>query len=505
MLELKKNKKNEYKNRLEKLNKMKKKGFSFPNKFKPNYTAEKILKKFSQFNKEDLQKLKIKIKIAGRILQKRIIGKATFLSIQDNLHEIQIYVRQNDDFHHKKYKSFIKNTDIGDIISVEGKLFRTKTNQLSIYCNKVNILTKSLRSLPEKYHGLSDPEICFRKRYLDLITNEKSKKKFIIRSKIISEIRKFMNHHQFLEVETPMLHTIPGGATARPFMTYHNTYHTSMYLRISPELYLKQLIIGGFTKIFEINRNFRNEGMSFKHNPEFTMLELYMAYANYKDMMNILKKLLQNISNKVFGTKVIKYQNQEFDLSKPYNQLTMKESILKYVPSIKKLDLKNFDKLIEKSKKLGIKINKNWKIGELINEIFEKIIEKKLIPPTFITQYPIEVSPLSRRNDKKKKMADRFEFFLGGFEIANGFSELNDPEDQKKRFLEQSKLKKIGYKQVMNYDSNYITALEHGLPPTAGIGIGIDRLIMFFTNQKNIKDIILFPTMRSSNKNIISN
>ncbi|HET9678786.1 MAG TPA: lysine--tRNA ligase [Buchnera sp. (in: enterobacteria)] len=501
MLEIEtRNRKHEYKNRSEKLKKMKKKGFSFPNEFKPNYTAKKILSEFSEFTKENLQKLKIKIKIAGRILQKRIIGKATFILIQDNTHCIQIYIRQNNNFCQKKYESLMKKIDIGDIISTQGELFKTQTDQLSIRSIKVHILTKSLRSLPEKYHGLSDPEIKFRKRYLDLITNKKSKKKFIIRSKIIAEIRKFMNCHQFLEVETPMLHMIPGGATARPFMTYHNAYDTSMYLRISPELYLKQLIIGGFTKIFEINRSFRNEGISFKHNPEFTMLEIYMAYANYKDMIDLLKKLLKNISNKIFGTKIIKYKDQKFDFSKPYNEFTMKESILKYIPNIQESDLKNFSKLIEKSKKLGIETKKDWKIGELINEIFEKIIEKKLIQPTFITQYPIEVSPLSRRNDKKRTIADRFEFFLGGYEIANGFSELNDPEDQKKRFLEQSKLKKIGYKNTMYYDDNYITALEHGLPPTAGIGIGIDRLIMFFTNQKNIKDVILFPTMRSNYK-----
>ncbi|XRY30822.1 MAG: lysine--tRNA ligase [Buchnera aphidicola (Tetraneura akinire)] len=501
MLEIEtRNKKHEYKNRSEKLKKMKKKGFSFPNKFKPNYTAKKILSEFSEFTKENLQKLKIEIKIAGRILQKRIIGKATFILIQDNTHCIQIYIRQNNNFCQKKYESLMKKIDIGDIISTQGELFKTQTDQLSIRSIKVHILTKSLRSLPDKYHGLSDPEIKFRKRYLDLITNKKSKKKFIIRSKIIAEIRKFMNCHQFLEVETPMLHMIPGGATARPFMTYHNAYDTSMYLRISPELYLKQLIIGGFTKIFEINRSFRNEGISFKHNPEFTMLEIYMAYANYKDMIDLLKKLLKNISNKIFGTKIIKYKDQKFDFSKPYNEFTMKESILKYIPNIQESDLKNFSKLIEKSKKLGIETKKDWKIGELINEIFEKIIEKKLIQPTFITQYPIEVSPLSRRNDKKRTIADRFEFFLGGYEIANGFSELNDPEDQKKRFLEQSKLKKIGYKNTMYYDDNYITALEHGLPPTAGIGIGIDRLIMFFTNQKNIKDVILFPTMRSNYK-----
>ncbi|CAL4324294.1 Lysine--tRNA ligase [Buchnera aphidicola (Eriosoma lanigerum)] len=491
---------NEYCTRLKKLNSIKKQGFIFPNNFKPNYNSNEIYLKYNFMTKEELKKINITFKIAGRILQKRIIGKATFINLKDQNQIIQIYIKEHNLINLNKYKTKIKELDLGDILGVEGTIFKTNTGELSINCKQIQLLTKAIRSLPSKFHGLTNQELRYRLRYIDLIINPCTKQIFQTRSTIIMIIRQFMNKNQFLEVETPIIQSIPGGATARPFITFHNTLDKNMYLRIAPELYLKRLIIGGFQKIFEINKNFRNEGISSKHNPEFTMMEIYIAYADYKDMMKLIKKLLITINKKINNNKKIQYQEHIFDLSKEYEELTMQEAILKYVPDIKLSDLNNIKKINNILNTLNIKYEKHWGIGKLTSIIFEKCVEKKLIQPTFITEYPIEISPLSKRNDLNNNVAERFEFFIGGYEIANGFSELNDSEDQKERFKEQIKQQKLGDDEAMFYDEEYICALEHGLPPSAGLGIGIDRLIMIFTNQTSIRDVILFPTMKIKEK-----
>ncbi|CAL4322772.1 Lysine--tRNA ligase [Buchnera aphidicola (Periphyllus testudinaceus)] len=486
---------NELKNRKKKLNDLKKKGFNFPNNFSKNYLSKKILSKYNLKNNDSLKLINLSVKVAGRIIQKRTMGKSTFLKLQDSKGEIQIYYSQSS-FPLKKnnYIKF-KKSDIGDIIGIKGTLFKTKTNELTIHCKKFVLLNKALRPLPEKWHGLVNKEIRYRKRYIDFISNRKIKNVFEKRAKIISTIRKYMKNKKFLEVETPMLHDIPGGAIAKPFITYHNSLNKEMYLRIAPELYLKRLIVGGFEKIFEINRNFRNEGISSRHNPEFTMMEMYVAYTDYKYVMKFLENLIKYISKKLNNKNKLIYKNYIFNFKKKFQKFTMKESIIKFNKNISKKDLENINTIKKIAILLKIKIKEKWKIGKILTEIFEKTVEKKLIYPTFITEYPIEVSPLAKTNNYKKEITDRFEFFMGGYEIANGFSELNDSKEQKKRFKKQNK-----NKSNKTYDKDYILALEHGLPPTAGLGIGIDRLIMIFTNQKNIKDVIIFPTMRNIKK-----
>ncbi|QJC38122.1 lysine--tRNA ligase [Enterobacteriaceae endosymbiont of Donacia marginata] len=468
----------------------------FPNNFKINISLCDIYKKYNDKNIFLEKKL---FNIAGRIVNLRIMGKASFINIQDYTGQIQIYISQNG-VSQKIYKIFLKKYDLGDIIGIIGYIFKTKTNILSIFCQKIYLLTKAIRPLPDKYHGLQDKEIKYRKRYLDLIVNKKTRYIFKKRSQIILNIRNFMNKQDFIEVETPMMHNIPGGALARPFITHHNTYNKNIYLRIAPELYLKRLIIGGFNKIFEINRNFRNEGISTQHNPEFTMMELYITYSNYKDLMIFFEKLLKKIFKITFKNNLLKYNNYIFDLNKKFNKLTMKESIIYFYPNFSLENLKNNKELIKTANLLNVKINKHWSQGKIIFEIFEKKIIDKIIEPTFITEYPIEISPLSRNNDLNPLFTDRFEFFICGMEIANGFSELNDPEEQEKRFKEQQNFKNIdNNKNIYEnfYDKDYIEALEHGLPPTAGLGIGIDRLVMLFTDTKSIKDVILFPMLRS--------
>ncbi|MCW5196350.1 lysine--tRNA ligase [Buchnera aphidicola (Pemphigus obesinymphae)] len=470
-------------------------GFNFPNNFKPNTTIIQIHELYFLKTNEYLKTKNIKISIAGRMTQKRIMGKSSFFTLQDSDGKIQIYVTKNIcplNFYSDQFKKW----NLGDIIGVTGHVFKTKTGELTIYSHTLTLLTKTLRPLPNKFHGLSDPEIKYRKRYLDLISNEESLKIFKKRSIILNIIRTFMLNNNFLEVETPMMHSIPGGATARPFITHHNALKINLYLRIAPELYLKQLIIGGFNKIFEINRNFRNEGLSTKHNPEFTMMETYITYADYKDMMQFTENLFKHISKKINNSTKVYYGEYTFDFSKKFKRLTMKQAILLFNKNIAPLDLKNIEILKNITLKLKIKVNKNWKLGHYIAQIFEKTVEKKLIEPTFITDYPIEISPLAKRNSIDNTIADRFELFIGGNEIGNGFSELNDAEDQKNRFNEQILNKLSENEQHILYDKDYITALEYGLPPTAGLGIGLDRLIMIFTNQHSIKDVILFPTLR---------
>jgi len=478
--------------RRRKLDLLKENGNNYLNSFKYNISCKDI-REASASDDVIANEEKIFI-VMGRMMSKRIMGKSSFASIKDESGNIQFFVDKTK-FSEENFKLF-KNSDVGDIVYVKGFLFKTKTDELTINCLEFNIVTKSLRPLPEKFHGLSDQEIKYRKRYLDLICNEDTWITFNERFKIIKSIRSFFDSKGFTEVETPMMQKIPGGATARPFITHHNTLDIDLYMRIAPELYLKRLIVGGFEKIYEINRNFRNEGVSSKHIPEFTMIEFYQTYSNYLDMMSLTEELLKNIVKKVKGTTVVEYQGKSIDFGKSFKRITLKKSILEFTNKLNTKDLEDKEKLINFSKELNIEVNNSFSIGELQFLIFEKIVEPNLIDPTFITEYPIEVSPLARVNEKDPSIADRFEFFIMGKEIANGFSELNDPDDQRKRFENQVKLKNSGDDEAMYLDDDYIEALEYGMPPTAGEGIGIDRLVMILTNSPSIRDVLLFPLMR---------
>ncbi len=480
--------------RREKLKELRKQGNPFKNHFRPKDFAQEIIKQYDGLDKDSLEEKKIEVTIAGRIMLKRVMGKASFAHIQDTTGKIQIYVAR-DDLPEGVYNEQFKKWDIGDIVGLTGSLFKTKVGELSIKVSSIELITKSLRPLPEKFHGLADQEIRYRQRYVDLIVNEKSRETFVLRSKIISYIRNFFTDNCFLEVETPMMHVIPGGATARPFITHHNALDMDLYLRIAPELYLKRLIVGGIDRVFEINRNFRNEGLSTRHNPEFTMIEFYQAYANYDDLMNLTEKLLVGIAKEVIGREKISYQGVNFDFSKKFDRLTVEEAILKYNSDISSEDI-NQSNIANTLKKLKITAKDSWGYGKSLIEIFEATTEEKLIQPTFITRYPTEVSPLARKNDDDPEITDRFELFIGGREIANGFSELNDAEDQSDRFKKQVEDKDSGDDEAMHYDADYIRALEYGMPPTAGEGIGIDRLVMLFTDAPSIRDVLLFPHMR---------
>lgn len=477
---------NELAQRRQKLEQLRQGGQAFPNDFKRAHLAADLVNYSLECPHH--------IKVAGRMMRRRLMGKASFFHLQDMSGQIQIYVREQD-VSQKIYEDF-KQWDLGDIIGVEGELFITKTGELSLKAEKIRLLTKALRPLPDKYHGLTDQETRYRQRYLDLLANEQTKKTFKIRSQIIQAIRDYLTHHQFMEVETPMMHAIPGGASARPFMTHHNALDMKLYLRIAPELYLKRLVVGGFERVFEINRNFRNEGISTRHNPEFTMLEFYQAYADYHDLINLTEDLLKTLAQKILGKTTLTYQDEELDFGKPFQRMTVKEAILHYNSQLNVNDIDNYAKLYHYAQQLGIEVKSQMGIGKLQIEIFEKTVEAKLKQPTFITQYPLEVSPLARANDACQGITDRFEFFVGGKEIANGFSELNDPDDQAARFKKQVEQLEAGDIEAMHYDSDYIVALEHGLPPSAGEGIGIDRLVMLFTDSPSIRDVILFPQMR---------
>ena len=480
--------------RREKLKELRKQGNPFKNHFRPKDFAQEITEQYDGDDKDSLEEKKIEVTIAGRIMLKRVMGKASFAHIQDTTGKIQIYVAR-DDLPEGVYNEQFKKWDIGDIVGLTGSLFKTKVGELSIKVSSIELITKSLRPLPEKFHGLADQEIRYRQRYVDLIVNEKSRETFVLRSKIISYIRNFFTDNCFLEVETPMMHVIPGGATARPFITHHNALDMDLYLRIAPELYLKRLIVGGIDRVFEINRNFRNEGLSTRHNPEFTMIEFYQAYANYDDLMNLTEKLLVGIAKEVIGREKISYQGVHFDFSKKFDRLTVEEAILKYNSDISSADINQIN-IANTLKKLKITAKDSWGYGKSLIEIFEATTEEKLIQPTFITRYPTEVSPLARKNDDDPEITDRFELFIGGREIANGFSELNDAEDQSERFKKQVEDKDSGDDEAMHYDADYIRALEYGMPPTAGEGIGIDRLVMLFTDAPSIRDVLLFPHMR---------
>ncbi|MEE3662391.1 lysine--tRNA ligase [Brenneria sp. g21c3] len=486
---------NELKSRREKLAALREHGIAFPNDFRRNSTSDLLHAGYDGKENEELEALDIEVTVAGRMMTRRIMGKASFVTLQDVGGRIQLYVSR-DDLAEGIYNEQFKKWDLGDILGARGKLFKTKTGELSVHCTELRLLTKALRPLPDKFHGLADQETRYRQRYLDLIANEESRNTFRIRSKVLAAIRNFMVDNGFMEVETPMMQVIPGGASARPFVTHHNALDIDMYLRIAPELYLKRLVVGGFERVFEINRNFRNEGLSPRHNPEFTMMELYMAYADYKDLIALTETLFRTLTQDVLGTTTIEYGDQTFDFGKPFEKLTMREAICKYRPETNVADLDDLAKATAIAQSLGIKIEKSWGLGRIVTEIFEETAESNLIQPTFITEYPAEVSPLARRNDQNPAITDRFEFFIGGREIGNGFSELNDAEDQAERFAQQVSAKDAGDDEAMFYDEDYVTALEHGLPPTAGLGIGIDRMVMLFTNSHTIRDVILFPAMR---------
>lgn len=489
---------NEFVQRRQKLNNLRKKGNAYPNDFTKDFFASDLQIKYAAESAETLEKNAYFVKIAGRIMTRRLMGKASFIHIQDMMGKIQVYVRE-DALSSSLYEDFLQ-WDLGDIVGVTGTLFKTKTGELSIRCQDLQLLTKSLRPLPDKYHGLTDQELRYRQRYLDLLVNETTRNTFIVRSKIIEKIREFLCQRHFQEVETPMMQVLPGGAAARPFVTHHNVLDMPLYLRIAPELYLKRLVVGGIERVFEINRNFRNEGLSTQHNPEFTMLEFYQAYATYTDLMDLSEELFRFLSQAVLGQTIIHYQEYHFDVGKPFQRMRLYDAILQMNPQLKPADLDTLEAAKQTAKSLEIPIQDNFGLGKIQLEIFEKTVEHRLIQPTFITEYPAEVSPLARKNDQNPFVTDRFELFMAGREIANGFSELNDAEDQAERFKKQVADKEAGDIEAMPYDEDYITALEYGLPPTAGEGIGIDRLVMLFTNSPSIRDVILFPHMRPVSK-----
>jgi len=466
---------------------------AYPTDFRRDALAWDLLAKYHDKTEPELEADPIPASIAGRMMTRRQMGKASFAHVQDTTGRIQIYVRQ-DELPEGMYDEF-KEWDLGDIIGVEGVLFKTKTGELSLRAKKIRLLTKSIRPLPDKFHGLTDQELRYRQRYLDLITNEHTRKTFIIRTRIIDTIRQFLKERDFLEVETPMMQVLHGGAAARPFVTHHHALDMPLFLRIAPELYLKRLVVGGFDRVFEINRNFRNEGLSTQHNPEFTMLEFYQAYADYHDLMDLTEELFRLLVKEVLMGNAIQYQGHTFDVSQPFIRMTMKESIL-YFHTEWRDEIETVEGARKIAKKLGISVQEKFGLGKLQLEIFEKTVEHQLIQPTFITQYPAEVSPLARANDNNPFVTDRFELFIAGREIANGFTELNDAEDQANRFRQQMADKAAGDEEAMPYDADYVTALEYGMPPTAGEGIGIDRLVMLFTDSPSIRDVILFPHMR---------
>ena len=469
-------------------------GESFPNDFRRTAYAADLQAKYGDIVKEELEALKLGVSVAGRVMLRRVMGKASFFTLQDSSGRIQCYVRR-EQIGDEAYQKFNDLWDIGDIVGVTGTLFRTNKGELTVEGHSARMLAKSMRPLPEKFHGLTDQETRSRQRYLDLMMNEETRTLFQTRSALIQAIRAFFVARGYLEVETPMMHPIVGGAAARPFVTHHNALDMELYLRIAPELYLKRLVVGGFERVFEINRNFRNEGLSPRHNPEFTMLEFYQAYADYRDLMDLTETLFREITQGVLGTTLVNFQGQHLDFGKSFERLTMVDAIVRHT-GLDDAMVRDPEALRRALVAMNQAPNPNWSLGKLQAEIFETRVEEKLIEPVFITAYPAEISPLARRSDADPTVTDRFELFIMGREIANGFSELNDPEDQAERFRAQVELKNAGDDEAMGYDQDYITALEYGLPPTAGEGIGIDRLVMLLTNSTSIRDVLLFPHMR---------
>ncbi|MCG8028813.1 MAG: lysine--tRNA ligase [Candidatus Thiodiazotropha taylori] len=481
--------------RREKLQQMRDNGNAFPNDFRRNSMAGELHAEYDAKSDEELESLSLRVSLAGRMMSRRVMGKASFAHLQDMSGRMQLFV-QRDSLEEGLYNQQFKKWDIGDIIGAEGVLFKTKTGELSVKVDNLKLLTKALRPLPEKFHGLSDQELRYRQRYVDLIMNEASRETFRQRTRIVQFIRSYLDGRGFMEVETPMMQVIPGGATARPFATRHNALDMDMFLRIAPELYLKRLVVGGFERVYEINRNFRNEGLSTRHNPEFTMLEFYEAYADFHDLMDLTEAMLRDLCQHVLGSQQVSYQGDSYDFAAPFQRMTVKESILHFNPDVTEQQIDSLEQATAIAERLQIPIKPSYGLGKVQIEIFEKTVEDRLMNPTFITAYPTEVSPLARRNDNDPFVTDRFEFFVGGREIANGFSELNDAEDQAERFRKQVAEKEAGDDEAMHYDDDYVRALEHGMPPTAGEGIGIDRLVMLLTDSPSIRDVLLFPHMR---------
>ncbi len=468
-------------------------GIAFPNDFRRDVLASQLQAAFGERDDAWLAAHPTRVRVGGRMMFKRVMGKASFAKLADRTGQIQIFLQQ--EALGDAYELF-KSSDVGDILGAEGVLFRTKTGELSVRAEALRILVKSLRPLPDKWHGLADTETRYRQRYVDLIVSEESREVLRTRTRIIRYLRDFLDALDFLEVETPMMQPIPGGAAARPFVTHYNALDVDMYLRIAPELYLKRLVVGGFERVYEISRVFRNEGLSTQHNPEFTMLELYLAYADFNDLMNWVEKAVRGLATTLRGTQQIIYQGRTYELSKPFARLTVEQAILAHNPGIDPLSLRDTTYLRRTCERLGIPVEESYGPGKLQIEIFEKTAEHALLDPTFLYAYPTEISPLSRTNDADPFITDRFEFFLGGRELANGFSELNDPEDQAARFRAQALRKEGGDEEAMFYDADYVRALEYGLPPAAGLGVGIDRLVMFFTDSASIRDVIAFPQLR---------
>ncbi|MBA1445118.1 MAG: lysine--tRNA ligase [Chromatiales bacterium] len=481
--------------RRDKLNQLREAGNAFPNDFRRDCMNGELHAEYDEKSGEEMESLGLRVSIAGRMMSRRVMGKASFAHLQDMSGRMQLFV-QRDSLEEGVYNTQFKKWDIGDIIGAEGVLFKTRTGELSVKVDSVRLLTKALRPLPEKFHGLSNQEQRYRQRYVDLIMNEATRETFRTRTQVVQFIRNYLNSRQFMEVETPMMQVIPGGATARPFTTKHNALDMDLFLRIAPELYLKRLVVGGFERVYEINRNFRNEGLSSRHNPEFTMLEFYEAYADFNDLMNLTEDMLRAMCETVLGKTKIDYQGESYDFGAPFQRMTIKESILRFNPDISEAELDDLESARAIAKRLEIPLKEIYGLGKVQIEIFEKTVEHHLMNPTFITAYPTEVSPLARRNDENPFVTDRFEFFVGGREIANGFSELNDAEDQAERFRKQVAEKDAGDDEAMHFDDDYVRALEHGMPPTAGEGIGIDRLVMLLTDSPSIRDVLLFPHMR---------
>ena len=480
--------------RRQKLAELRQRGNPYPTDFRRDALAAELHADHGGKDSAEVEAAPARVRVAGRMLAKRIMGKASFAKLRDQSGDIQLFV-QKSALPEGGYDEF-KNWDLGDTLGAQGTVFKTKTGELSVKVDELRLLTKSLRPLPEKFHGLADQETRYRQRYVDLMMNESTRATFKLRSAIVAHIREFFNRRGFLEVETPMMQPIPGGATARPFITHHNALDMQLYLRIAPELYLKRLVVGGFEKVYEINRNFRNEGLSTRHNPEFTMLEFYQAYADYHDLMDLTEALLRGMAQTLLGHTELPYQGERYDFGRPFQRLTVKDAILRFNSSIDAVQLEDLAAARQIAEGSGLKLQADYGLGRVQLEIFEQTVEHQLRDPTFITAYPTEVSPLARRNDADPTITDRFELFVGGREIANGFSELNDPEDQAERFRKQVEAKAAGDAEAMHYDADYIRALEYGLPPTAGEGIGIDRLVMLFADAPSIRDVLLFPHLR---------
>jgi len=480
--------------RRRKLDELRAAGEAFPNDFRRDALAGDLHARFGEASAESLEAEPVRVRVAGRMMSQRVMGKAAFADLQDMSGRIQLYLRR-DALAEGAYAAF-RRWDLGDIVGAAGRVFRTRKGELSVEVEEIRLLTKCLRPLPEKFHGLADQETRYRQRYLDLIINPQTRQVFALRGRLIDALRRFLGERGFVEVETPMMQVLAGGAAARPFVTHHNALDMDLFLRIAPELYLKRLVVGGMEQVFEINRNFRNEGLSTQHNPEFTMLEFYQAYADYQDLMRLTEEMLRSLAAELHGGASIEYQGRSYDFQCAFRRMTLREAVLAHNPGLSPEVLDEEPAARQAAAAMDIALERGWGLGKLQQEMFEKTVEHRLEQPTFITHFPAEVSPLARRSEADPSVTERFELFIAGREIANGFSELNDPDDQARRFKAQAEAKDAGDDEAMRYDADYLTALEHGLPPTAGEGIGIDRLVMLFADVASIRDVILFPHLR---------